>query len=190
MSGRLAFNIDNWQAGPDNAQVSGRLNILTQGDAGKANAVLTIGPGKLSMDSSEMPLQLTGEAKQKDLIFYAVLPAMFRGSLADPQLTFAPGALLRSRGRVIDALDIDEIAGRWRALRWRRAALMADYRLFYGRTKMRWAISFFILMAWRMIFSLMLVAGGGAIGGKEALRQCAPTGILPDRANGMITPSD
>ncbi len=32
-----------------------------------------------------------------------------------------------------------------------------------------------------MIFSLMLVAGGGAIGGKEALRQCAPTGILPDR---------
>ncbi|MBP1522042.1 hypothetical protein IVW58_24440 [Salmonella enterica subsp. enterica serovar Worthington] len=41
------------------------------------------------MDSSEMPLQLTGEAKQKDLIFYAVLPAMFRGSLADPQLTFA-----------------------------------------------------------------------------------------------------
>lgn len=117
MSGRLAFNIDNWQAGPDNAQVSGRLNILTQGDAGKANAVLTIGPGKLSMDSSEMPLQLTGEAKQKDLIFYAVLPAMFRGSLADPQLTFAPGALLRSRGRVIDALDIDEIRYRWRALR-------------------------------------------------------------------------
>lgn len=111
LSGRLAFNIDNWQAGLDNAQVSGRLNILTQGDAGKANAVLTIGPGKLSMDSSEMPLQLTGEAKQKDLIFYAVLPAMFRGSLADPQLTFAPGALLRSRGRVIDALDIDEI--RW-----------------------------------------------------------------------------
>lgn len=63
------------------------------------------------MDSSEMPLQLISEAKQKDLIFYAVLPAMFRGSLADPQLTFAPGALLRSRGRVIDALDIDEI--RW-----------------------------------------------------------------------------
>ncbi|MDI5035966.1 hypothetical protein MJM43_30225, partial [Salmonella enterica subsp. enterica serovar Montevideo] len=47
-----------------------------------------------------------GEAKQKDLIFYAVLPAMFRGSLADPQLTFAPGALLRSRGRVIDASSI------------------------------------------------------------------------------------
>ncbi len=86
LSGRLAFNIDNRQAGPD-ARVSGRLNILTRGDAGKANAVLTICPGKLaSMDSSEMPLQLTGEAKQKYFNLYAVLPA-FRGSSADPQLT-------------------------------------------------------------------------------------------------------
>ncbi|ELO71009.1 hypothetical protein SEEE2651_21667, partial [Salmonella enterica subsp. enterica serovar Enteritidis str. 76-2651] len=113
----------------------------------------------------------------------------FRGSLADPQLTFAPGALLRSRGRVIDALDIDEI--RWPLAGVKVTPRGVDGRLqaIYGRTKMRWAISFFILMAWPMIFSLMLVAGGGAIGGKEALRQCAPTGILPDRANGMITPS-
>lgn len=39
------------------------------------------------------------------------LPAMLTGSLYDPQLTFEPGALLRSRGRIIDSLDIDEI--RW-----------------------------------------------------------------------------
>lgn len=36
---------------------------------------------------------------------------MLTGSLYDPQLTFEPGALLRSRGRIIDSLDIDEI--RW-----------------------------------------------------------------------------
>ncbi|VDZ78796.1 Putative uncharacterized protein ydbH [Salmonella bongori] len=126
LSGRLAFNIDNWPAGLDNARVSGRLNILTQGDAGKANAVLTIGPGKLSMDSSAMPLQLTGEAKQKDLIFYAVLPAMLRGSLADPQLIFEPGALLRSRGRLINALDIDEI-------RWPLAGVKVTQRGVDGR---------------------------------------------------------
>ncbi|SUX63252.1 Uncharacterised protein [Citrobacter braakii] len=58
-----------------------------------------------------MPLQLIGEAKQGDLIFYAKLPARLTGSLNDPQLAFEPGALLRSRGRVIDSLDIDEI--RW-----------------------------------------------------------------------------
>jgi hypothetical protein len=43
--------------------LTGRLNVLTQGDAGKGNAVLTIGPGRLSMDQSDMPLQLSGEAK-------------------------------------------------------------------------------------------------------------------------------
>ncbi len=43
--------------------VSGRLNVLTEGHAGKGNAVLNIGPGKLRMDNSDMPLRLTGEAK-------------------------------------------------------------------------------------------------------------------------------
>lgn len=189
MSGRLAFNIDNWQAGPDNARVSGRLNILTQGDAGKANAVLTIGPGKLSMDSSEMPLQLTGEAKQKDLIFYAVLPAMFRGSLADPQLTFAPGALLRSRGRVIDALDIDEI-------RWPLAGVKVTPRGVDGRLQAilrahENEMGDFVLHLDGLANDFLPDAGRWRwrYWGKEALRQCAPTGILPDRANGMITPS-
>ncbi|MGG5835814.1 YdbH family protein [Huaxiibacter chinensis] len=111
LSGRVALTIDNWQRGLEGATIGGRLNALTQGDAGKGNAVLTIGPGKLSMDDSAMPLQLTGETKQNDLILYAILPAHLTGSLADPQLTFAPGALLRSRGRIIDSLNIDEI--RW-----------------------------------------------------------------------------
>lgn len=111
LSGRLGLKIDNWQQGTENAVVSGRMNVLTQGDAGKGNAVLTFGPGKLSMDNSAMPLQLTGVAKQNDLIFYVGLPAMLTGSLAEPRLAFAPGALLRSRGRIIDSLNIDEV--RW-----------------------------------------------------------------------------
>ncbi|HAL7203949.1 TPA: protein YdbH, partial [Escherichia coli] len=111
LSGRLGVKVDNWQAGLENALVSGRLSVLTQGQAGKGNAVLNFGPGKLSMDNSQLPLQLTGEAKQADLILYARLPAQLSGSLSDPTLTFEPGALLRSKGRVIDSLDIDEI--RW-----------------------------------------------------------------------------
>jgi len=111
LSGRLGLKIDNWQQGTENAVVSGRMNVLTQGDAGKGNAVLTFGPGKLSMDNSAMPLQLTGVAKQNDLILYVGLPAMLTGSLAEPRLAFAPGALLRSRGRIIDSLNIDEV--RW-----------------------------------------------------------------------------
>ncbi len=111
LSGRLGLKIDNWQQGTENAVISGRMNVLTQGDAGKGNAVLTFGPGKLSMDNSAMPLQLTGVAKQNDLIFYVGLPAMLTGSLAEPRLAFAPGTLLRSRGRIIDSLNIDEV--RW-----------------------------------------------------------------------------
>ncbi len=114
---------------------------------------------------------------------------MFRGSLADPQLTFAPGALLRSRGRVIDALDIDEI-------RWPLAGVKVTPRGVDGRLQAilrahENEMGDFVLHLDGLAndFLLMLVAGGGAIGGKEALRQCAPTGILPDRANGMITPS-
>lgn len=111
LSGRVALSLGNWQQGTEQMQVSGRLNVLTQGQAGKGNAVLNIGPGKLSMDSSDMPLQLTGEAKLGDLIFYARLPAQLSGPLTAPVLNFHPGALLRSRGRVIDSLNIDEI--RW-----------------------------------------------------------------------------
>lgn len=111
LSGRVGVKVEDWQQGLENARISGRLNVLTQGDAGKGNAVLTIGPGRLSMSNSAMPLQLTGEAKQGDLVFYAVLPAGLSGALSDPTIVFQPGALLRSRGRVIDSLNIDEV--RW-----------------------------------------------------------------------------
>ncbi|HDR2853914.1 TPA: hypothetical protein QCK16_004421, partial [Enterobacter roggenkampii] len=111
LSGRVSLRADNWQQGLEKATLTGRLNVLTQGDAGKGNAVLNIGPGRLSMENSDMPLHLSGEAKQNDLILYAKLPAKLTGSLYEPQLAFEPGALLRSRGRIIDSLDIDEI--RW-----------------------------------------------------------------------------
>lgn len=126
LSGRLGVKVDNWQAGLENALVSGRLSVLTQGQAGKGNAVLNFGPGKLSMDNSQLSLQLTGEAKQADLILYARLPAQLSGSLSDPTLTFEPGALLRSKGRVIDSLDIDEI-------RWPLAGVKVTQRGVDGR---------------------------------------------------------
>ncbi|MDH8227879.1 hypothetical protein QIG20_27120, partial [Klebsiella pneumoniae] len=69
---------------------------------------------------------LTGEAKQADLILYARLPAQLSGSLSDPTLTFEPGALLRSKGRVIDSLDIDEI-------RWPLAGVKVTQRGVDGR---------------------------------------------------------
>ncbi len=111
LSGRLALQVDDWQKGLEQAQITARISVLTEGDAGKGNAVLTLGPGHLSMTESSMPLRLTGEAKQNQMIFYAMLPGKLSGPLLDPALHFQPGALLRSRGRVIDSLNIDEV--RW-----------------------------------------------------------------------------
>lgn len=126
LSGRVAINVSDWQQGLEQTQISGRLNVLTQGNAGKGNAVLTFGPGTLGMENSAMPMQLTGEAKQDALILYAVLPAQLTGSLADPLLTFSPGALLRSRGRIIDSLNIDEV-------RWPLAGVKVTTRGVEGR---------------------------------------------------------
>lgn len=40
----MGIKIDNWQQGLENALISGRINVLTQGEAGKGNAVLNFGP--------------------------------------------------------------------------------------------------------------------------------------------------
>ena len=111
LRGGIALRVDDWKQGLENAVISGRMNVITQGSAGKGNAVLNIGPGKISTVNSSLPVQLTGEAKQDGMVFYAVLPGEISGAIADPKLLFRPGALLRSRGRVIDSLDVDEI--RW-----------------------------------------------------------------------------
>lgn len=125
-SGRASLRLDNWQQGLDKMQIAGRLNVLTRGAAGKGNAVLNFGPGRLSMDSSEMPLQVAGEAKYNDLILYAMLPATLTGPLNDPELTFAPGALLRSKGQIIDSLNIEQI-------RWPLAGVRVSSRGVDGR---------------------------------------------------------
>lgn len=111
LSGRVALNAENWQQGLENATFSGRMNVITEGTAGKGNAVLNIGPGKLSMTQSAMPVQISGEARQGAMRFYAMLPGDISGPLLAPELRFRPGALLRSRGRAIDLFNIDEV--RW-----------------------------------------------------------------------------
>ena len=107
--GQIDLSIDNWSGGIEQAVISGRFNALTVGDAGKGNLVMTLGPGKLSLVNSALPARLTGEIKQDNMIFYVGLPVMLGGPLQSPELRFLPGALLRSRGRLVDTLDIDEV---------------------------------------------------------------------------------
>lgn len=111
LAGGVSLTFADWQQGLEATEISGRLNMLTQGRGGKGNVVLSLGPGRLSLTNSQLPLRLTGESKLAALQFYASLPAMLQGSLLNPQLHMAPGALLRMRGRLLSTLEVDE--ARW-----------------------------------------------------------------------------
>lgn len=111
LQGGMALRIDGWQDGLEKMIFTGRANVVTQGQAGKGNAVLNIGPGKISLANSALPLRLTGEIKRDRLVFYALLQGLADGPLTDPALHFAPGSLLRSQGLVLPGLSLDEV--RW-----------------------------------------------------------------------------
>ncbi len=108
LQGGIALTADNWPSGLENTAFSGRLNVLTAGYGGKGNAVLSFGPGKLSLQQSDMPLRLTGSAGSPQLQFFASLPARLTGPLIQPEVRFISGALLRMRGRILDTLQVDE----------------------------------------------------------------------------------
>ena len=111
LSGGIALSAKNWQQGLPASEISGRLNLLTQGRGGKGNVVLTLGPGHLDWSDSQLPFRLTGESKLASLQFFAGLPGELRGPLLDPQLHLQPGALLRMKGRLLSTLEVDE--ARW-----------------------------------------------------------------------------
>lgn len=111
LSGFINLTLDNWQSGLENSQITGRVNLLTQGRGGKGNVVLGVGPGNLSLTNSHLPFQLTGESKLADLQLFGSIPGVLNGSLLDPQLVLQPKSLLRLRGRLLSTLEVDE--ARW-----------------------------------------------------------------------------
>ena len=111
LSGGITLALKNWQKGIPATEITGRLNMLTQGRGGKGNVVLSLGPGHLDWENSRLPFRLTGESKLAQLQFYAGLPGELQGPLLDPVLQLKPGALLRLRGRLLSTLEVDE--ARW-----------------------------------------------------------------------------
>lgn len=109
LSGGLALQLADWSAGWDKLRLSGRANLVSQGDAGKGNAVLSFGPGLLDFSRHPFPVQLVGEIKHQQLIGYARLPGEISGDLTAPRVVLRPGALLRSRGKISEALSIDDV---------------------------------------------------------------------------------
>lgn len=111
LSGGLAMRAAQWREGLAKTVFTGRMNVLTSGKGGKGNVVLSAGPGSLSFTDSQLPLRLTGTAKTAALQFYASLPAVLNGAITAPEVRFQRGALLRMRGTLLNALEVDE--ARW-----------------------------------------------------------------------------
>jgi len=111
LQGGIALQASHWREGPENSVISGRMNALTSGHGGKGNVVLSLGPGKLSLTDSALPLRLTGTANSPELQFFARLPAQLTGPLTGPEIRFLSGALLRMRGQLLDTFQVDE--ARW-----------------------------------------------------------------------------
>lgn len=111
LAGNVSLSLQHWRQGLAATEITGRMNLLTQGRGGKGNVVLTVGPGRLDLADSALPFRITGESKLAQLQFYASLPGEVQGPLLAPRLRLAPGALLRMKGRLLSTLEVDE--ARW-----------------------------------------------------------------------------
>lgn len=106
LSGGISATLKDWRGGLDTLDITARVNALTQGLRGKANAVLNVGPGRLKQQGNALNFQFTGLANQGGLSLSASIPGQLRGELSDPTLALLPGSLLRITGLISEALNI------------------------------------------------------------------------------------
>lgn len=111
LSGGLNLTLNNWSDNFNQTTLSGRLNVLTQGHNGKANAVLTLGPGQVGLLDSNIVFQLTGQANLPQLSLSASFPGTLTGSILNPLIALHRGALLRAWGKPTPTLNLQD--ARW-----------------------------------------------------------------------------
>jgi Dicarboxylate transport len=110
-SGGINLTLHGWGQGLKQVSVDARINVITAGKSGKGNAVLTLGPGHLSMINSDLKFQISGQANLEKMVLNATIPGLLSGSVLNPTWILHPGALLRAHGNVTPELRIKE--ARW-----------------------------------------------------------------------------
>lgn len=111
LSGQLSMTLQHWRQGLDQTRIDARVNMLTEGHNGKANAVLVLGPGQLGLIDSALRFQLTGQANLSDISISASVPGEIQGSIINPTVAVLPGALLRAWGTLAPQVQLEE--ARW-----------------------------------------------------------------------------
>ncbi|EOG6766130.1 hypothetical protein ACLHVA_001122 [Proteus mirabilis] len=98
LRGGVNINIAQWQQGLTGLRLTARLNVMTQGHAGKGNLVMTIPETAINWLDADIPIQLTGIVNKDLMQASAQLPVKVTGMLTDPTIEFQPGSLLRFKG--------------------------------------------------------------------------------------------
>lgn len=108
LKGAISLQVDNWQLGLSDMQISGRTNLVTDAQKGKANLVLTLPPSKINLLDADIHFRLNGQLKYDDMVLDINLPAQIAGQLVSPSILFKSGSLLRAYGRVSPTLLLKE----------------------------------------------------------------------------------
>ncbi|WP_228350795.1 MULTISPECIES: YdbH family protein [Limnobaculum] len=107
-TGGISMTLTDWSSDYNEANIEARLNVVTQGSAGKGNAVLTFAPGKISLKESDLNFQLTGKMNEEQLSLYTTIPGKLSGTIANPTLNLLSGSLLRVTGAVTPDIYLHE----------------------------------------------------------------------------------
>lgn len=111
LSGGINLTLQNWNSDWDEAELSARINVITAGKIGKANAVLILGPGRIGQNNNQIDFQLNGRANLADTSFTGTLPGRLHEPFENPSVTLKSGAILCAYGNVIPKLKLNEV--RW-----------------------------------------------------------------------------
>ncbi|EOE0521850.1 YdbH family protein [Providencia stuartii] len=108
LHGGISLQIENWQSGLSDMVISGRTNMMTEAQKGKANLVLNLPANKINLLDADIHFQLNGQLKYDDMVLDINLPSKISGQLISPAISFLPGSLLRAYGRVSPTLLLQE----------------------------------------------------------------------------------
>lgn len=108
LRGGVNINIAQWQKGLADLRLTARLNVMTEGKAGKGNLVLSIPETTVNWLDAEIPIQITGVVNKELMQASAQLPVKVTGMLTDPTIEFQSGSLFRFKGPVTETLTITD----------------------------------------------------------------------------------
>ncbi|WP_109400492.1 YdbH family protein [Proteus sp. TJ1640] len=108
LRGGININIAQWQKGLTDLRLTARLNVMTEGKAGKGNLVISIPETAVNWLDAQIPIQITGIINKELMQASAQLPVKVTGMLTNPTIEFQSGSLFRFKGPVTETLTVTD----------------------------------------------------------------------------------